>query len=95
MTGAGVALTELNGNVPFVQHEEPGEHAGVLFVQNDKRGGSDKESDDSAEKTDEETVTGVKSKREKSNGKSAKQIKPFVPSEKIPADQEVDFPYDI
>lgn len=32
---------------------------------------------------------------EKKTPEKAKQIKPFVPSEKIPADQGVDFPYDI
>jgi len=33
--------------------------------------------------------------KDKNTLKKIKQLKPFIPSEKVPADQGVDFPYDI
>ena len=43
---------------------------------------------------EEETVSGDQSKTKKEDNK-AKPLKSFVPTEKVKADQAVDFPYDI
>jgi len=86
MTGAGTetssSLKGLNGTL--IQNQEPTQHSGIYFAQNGpkKRSNTATNNDDFP-------------KAEEKTNPSAKQIKPFVPSEKIPADQGVDFPYDI
>jgi hypothetical protein len=82
-------LPELNVSI--------GQHSGrsTYFAQNDPKKPSDNVSTDDASKTHKntnkpKTLTPKKDAREKT-----KPMKPFVPSETIPVDQGVDFPYDI
>jgi hypothetical protein len=54
-----------------------------------------KEREESTGKNDEKETKGKTFNKEKDDPRTRKQLKPFVPSETIPADQGVDFPYDI
>ena len=75
---------------PFAQNGEPPDRATIFFVQNDTKIGSE-----SIGKPDNEKAKEKTSGKEKNDARKTKQLKPFVPSETIPADQGVDFPYDI
>ena len=87
-TGPGGDLDGFEGC--FVMAGESVQRAQLFFVQNDT-----KKKPESAGKTDEEGTDGKTFKKEKDDTRKTKQLKPFIPSETIPADQGVDFPYDI
>ncbi len=73
-----------------------GQHLGsTYFAQNDPKKPSDDVSTDDASKTQKETSKPETLTQEKNVPKKTKPVKPFVPSETIPVDQGVDFPYDI
>lgn len=97
ITGAGTEpprpLDDLKG--PLKEHAESTYHSGILFSKNDKKKKSDSASADGTVNADEDDDKGETLKRDKNSQKNTKQLKPFVPSETIPADQGVDFPYDI
>ncbi len=95
MTCAGTEpARSLNGlNGPLVQNVESSQDAGIFFSQNDKKKTSDTVTADDTLKVDENTPETLT--KEKNAKKKTKKLKPFVPSETIPADQGVDFPYDI
>jgi len=97
MTCAGTALMRsldaLNG--PVLQNVESIQDAETFFAQNDKRKTSDGVRGHGIEKADEDATQPETLTQEKNASKKAKQLKPFTPSETIPADQGVDFPYDI
>jgi hypothetical protein len=75
---------------PFKQKGESAHRVKILIVQNNT-----KKSSDSTRKDDETGTKGETFKKEKDDTRKRKQLEPFVPSETIPADQGVDFPYDI
>lgn len=77
-------------NVPLGQHL-----GSTYFVQNDPKKPSNNVSTDNASKTNENTNKPKTLTQEKNVPKKTKPMKPFVPSETIPVDQGVDFPYDI
>ena len=93
--GAGPAVSRhgLKGLRP--QNVESGEDRGTFFSQNDKTRTSENVTEGGTVKTDEEATRREPVKREGNAGKASKELTPFVPSETIPADQGVDFPYDI
>ena len=98
MTGAGTetssSLKGLNGTL--IQNQEPTQHSGIYFAQNGpKKRSNTATNNDDFPKAEEKTNPSEPLTKDKNAQKSTKQIKPFVPSEKIPADQGVDFPYDI
>ncbi len=82
-------------NRPVVQNVESTQDAETFFAQNDKKKASDGVRDHGIEKADEDATQPETMTQEKNVPKKAKQLKPFTPSETIPADQGVDFPYDI
>ena len=97
MTGAGTetssALKGLNGTL--IQNQESTPHTGIYFSQNDpKKKSKTVTAEDLSKAKNKETPSETLTK-DKNDQERAKQITPFVPSEKIPADQGVDFPYDI
>ena len=63
----------------------------TLWAQNDT--GENEKSDGS--KTDTETKKTDSTDAEKDKASKSKPLKPFIPSEKIPGEQAVDFPVDI
>jgi len=65
------------------------------YAQNDPKKPSDSVTVDDAVKLHKDTDKPKTLTPEKNVPKKTKQMKPFVPSETIPADQGVDFPYDI
>ena len=77
-------------NVPLGQYL-----GSTYFAQNDSKKPSDNVSTDDASKTHKDTNKPKTLTPEKNVSKKIKPVKPFVPSETIPADQGVDFPYDI
>jgi hypothetical protein len=81
------------------QHEfntSPGQHLeSSCFAQNDPKIPSDNLSTDDASKTHKDSNKSKSLTPEKEVPKKTKPMKPFVPSETIPADQGVDLPYDI
>ena len=77
-------------NIPLGQHL-----GSTYFAQNDPKKPSDDVSTDDASKTQKETNKPETLTQEKNVPKKTKPVKPFVPSETIPVDQGVDFPYDI
>jgi hypothetical protein len=97
MTGAGTGparfLKELNG--PLIQNVKSPAHAETYVAQNDPKKTSNTVTADDLSKTKIKTTPSETLIKDKNAQKNTKQIKPFVPSEKIPADQGVDFPYDI
>jgi len=97
MTCAGTEpARSLNGlNGPLVQNVESSQDARIFFSQNDKKKTSDTVTADDTLKVDENTTQPETLTKEKNVKKKTKKLKPFVPSETIPADQGVDFPYDI
>jgi hypothetical protein len=65
----------------------------MVLAQNDKTAPDDNEKSQSGSETDESEAAADDEK--KSSEAESKPLKPFVPSEKIPGDQAVDFPVDI
>jgi hypothetical protein len=65
----------------------------IVLAQNDKTASEDSEKSISGSETDESEAAADDEK--KSSEAESKILKPFVPSEKIPGDQAVDFPVDI
>lgn len=97
MTCAGTEpARSSNGlNGPLIQNVESTQHAGIYFSQNDPKKTSDTVTADDLSKAEEKTTQSETLTKDKNAKKNTKQMKPFVPSETIPADQGVDFPYDI
>ena len=77
-------------NVPLGQHSES-----TYFAQNDPKKPSDNASANDASKTHKDTIKPKTLTQDKNAPKKTNPMKPFVPSETIPVDQGVDFPYDI
>jgi len=67
--------------------------ASIVLAQNDKTAPEDSEKSISGSETDRSEA--VAEDEEKSSNAESKSLKPFVPSEKIPGEQAVDFPVDI
>jgi len=65
----------------------------TVLVQNDKTASEDSDKSISGPETDESEAAAED--EQKSSEDKAKPLEPFVPSEKIPGDQAVDFPVDI
>jgi len=65
----------------------------TLLAQNDKTDPDDNEKSQSESETDKSEAAA--DDKNKSSDAKSKPLKPFVPSEKIPGDQAVDFPVDI
>ena len=91
-----IRLDEFSGlaNTPSSNTLKPNS---IVLAQNDKSTPEDKEKTTSGSETNDsgpESETANDDKNKSSNAKS-KPLKPFVPSEKIPGDQAVDFPVDI
>jgi hypothetical protein len=85
---AAIVLVFGMGEVPvmdtgFVKH--------ILWAQNDT---GEKETSESS-KTNTETKKTESGDDEKDKASKSKPLKPFIPSEKIPGEQAVDFPVDI
>jgi len=97
MTCAGTEpARSLNGsNGQLIQNVESTQYAGIYFAQNDPKKTSNTVTADDLSKADKKTTQSKTLTKEKNVRKNTKQLKPFVPSETIPADQGVDFPYDI
>jgi len=96
-TCAGTALMRsLDAlNRPVIQNVESTQNAETFFAQNDKKKTSGGVRGHGIEKADEDATQPETLTQEKDAPKKAEQLKPFIPSETIPADQGVDFPYDI
>ncbi|MBW2492341.1 MAG: hypothetical protein JRE65_14455 [Deltaproteobacteria bacterium] len=67
----------------------------TYFAQNDRVKPSESVSTDDASKTHKKISKPKTSAPENHGSEKTKPVKPFVPSETIPADQGVDLPYDI
>ncbi len=67
----------------------------VSFAKKEETKTSGNTADNSAVKADEDGTEPQTSTKDKKAPKNTKPLKPFVPSETVPADQGVDFPYDI
>jgi len=70
--------------------------ASIVFAQNDNTAPDDSEKSKSeSEAKGSEAEPEQVDKEKKSSKEALKPLKPFVPSEKIPGEQAVDFPVDI
>jgi hypothetical protein len=86
----------LNGlNGPLIKNVESTRHAGKYFAQNDPKKRSSTVTADDLSKAGEKTPPSETPTKDKDAPINTTPMKPFVPSETIPADQGVDFPYDI
>jgi hypothetical protein len=90
---APALVNDFSKNLTFGAEKE----GSIVFAQNDKSTSEDKEkttsgSDTTESKPESEPADDDKNKSSKAE---SKPLKPFVPSEKIPGDQAVDFPVDI
>ena len=77
-------------NIPFGNYSKS-----TYFAQNDPKKPSDNVSTDEASKIRKDSNKPETLTPENNIPEKTKPVKPFVPSETIPADQGVDFPYDI
>jgi UPF0716 family protein affecting phage T7 exclusion len=78
-----------------IQHVESTLDAEIIFAQNNKNQASDGVRGHGIETADEDATQPKTLTQEKNAPEKAGQLKPFTPTETIPADQGVDFPYDI
>ena len=70
--------------------------ASIVFAQNDNTAPDDSEKSKSeSEAKGSEAESERVDEEKKSSKEASKPLKPFVPSEKIPGEQAVDFPVDI
>jgi len=92
-TWAGTVPTGFfyESNVPLEKYSE----RSTYFVQNDPKKPSDNVPTYDASKPHKDTSKPKTLTPEKNAREKTKPMKPFVPSETIPVDQGVDFPYDI
>lgn len=67
----------------------------TFFAKNDQQKPSEGVSTDDTSKTHKDTNRSEHSTQGKDVLKKIKPMEPFIPSETIPVDQEVDLPYDI
>ncbi|MFC1813145.1 hypothetical protein ACFL03_10695 [Thermodesulfobacteriota bacterium] len=67
----------------------------IYFSQKEEKKTSDNGIVDETVNADEDAIKPETVSKDKNAPKKSKQLKPFIPSEKVPADQGVDFPYDI
>jgi hypothetical protein len=67
----------------------------IYFSQKEEKKTPDNGIVDETVKVDEDAIKPKTVSKDKNAPKKSKQLKPFVPSETVPADQGVDFPYDI
>ena len=83
-------LTDKQGSSPLKQNS-------ILLAANDnnKPGDTEKAASGSESKGSETESKPTVESKEKSSKTKPRPLKPFVPSEKIPGDQAVDFPVDI
>ncbi|MFC1830084.1 hypothetical protein ACFL0O_10785 [Thermodesulfobacteriota bacterium] len=97
MTGAGTGPLgpSVGSTIELFQDGVAIQTTGRYLAQNDNRETPSERNDGSNEKADNDTIRPDTPKKEKNAPKKTEPLKPFVPSEKIPADQGVDFPYDI
>jgi hypothetical protein len=92
-TRPGIAPDGVTG--AFTGYAASTQRKRICFVKNDEKKPSDNAAADGTEKTGEGTFKPKAPTKKKPIKKTKKQLKPFVPSETVPADQGVDFPYDI
>lgn len=93
--GIGPQGSSAGSTIRLFQVVSPIQTTGRYLAQNDYRETPADSADGRIEKNDKDTPQPDTPKKEKNTPRKTKQLKPFVPSEKIPADQGVDFPYDI
>jgi len=93
--GTGPPRPSAGSTIKLFQGGAPIQNMGRFLAQNHSRETSVDSAGDDTEKTGKDTTRPDFPKKEKRTPKKTEQLKPFVPSEKIPADQGVDFPYDI
>jgi hypothetical protein len=93
--GAGPSVSPHGLKELQAQNVESGENRGIFFSQNDKKMTADDVTEGSSVEDEEKEIKREPSEREKKAEEASKALKPFVPSETIPAEQGVDFPYDI
>ena len=98
----GLAFSEksptgrLDGIINLVIHNvESTEPLVNYLAQKEEKKTLDDATVDKTVKADKDAMKPEPASKDKSATKKSKQLKPFIPSEKVPADQEVDFPYDI
>ena len=80
---------------PLAEYAASTQQKQVYVVKNDEKPPSDSASADGTGKTGESAANPKAPTKKETVKKTKKQLKPFVPSETLPADQGVDFPYDI
>ena len=100
LLGTSLAGTTWSGTVAtgflYDLNVSAGQYLGsTYFAQNNQKNPPDNASVDDASKIRKDTSRPTTLTQEKKSFEKTKPVKPFVPSETIPADQEVDFPYDI
>ncbi|MBW1840293.1 MAG: hypothetical protein JRF27_02020 [Deltaproteobacteria bacterium] len=92
--GTGPPGSPVGSTIRLFQAGSPIQAIGRYLAQNDNRETLVDSADVSNEKPKDTTLPDTP-KKEENAPKKTEPLKPFVPSEKIPADQGVDFPYDI
>ena len=86
----------LDGIVSVVIKNVGSTHPSVIyFAQKEEKKTPDNGIVDETVKADEDVMKPKSVSNDKKAQKKIKQLKPFIQSEKVPADQGVDFPYDI
>jgi len=97
LTFAETAPTDLSDGIIglIIENVGPTHPSGIYFAQKEEKKTPGNVTVDDTVKADEDAMKPETVSKDKNAPKKSKQLKPFIPSEKIPADQGVDFPYDI
>ena len=83
--GIASVVTKNVGSIPSV----------IYFTQKEEKKPPGNVPVDETVKAGEDAMKPETVLKDKTAPKPTKELKPFIPSEKVPADQGVDFPYDI
>jgi hypothetical protein len=94
-TGFGPAISTAGTTGPSAEYVDLTLPERIYFAKNKEKKTSDNTAADGAEPAGDGTAKPETSTKEKKVKKDTTPLKPFVPSETVPADQGVDFPYDI
>ncbi|MGB5746931.1 MAG: hypothetical protein WBM69_08115 [Desulfobacterales bacterium] len=91
-----MGLDESSGQAD-IQGSKPLKQNSIVLAENDDNTSDDKEKTSSGSETkgSEPGSEPAADDKNKSSNATSKPLKPFVPSEKIPGEQAVDFPVDI
>ena len=89
--------TDLSGDIVglIIKNVGSTHPSGIYFAQKEEKKTPGNVIVNDIVNADDDAIKSETVSKDKNAQKKSKQLKPFIPSEKVPADMGVDFPYDI